>query len=205
MNSYNKVDSESHPPTLSKFQAQYRNICKTHKRLVDSGVVECSVNLDKSITVAESNSPKTTQLPLVDDSVHWGSLTDLSGFQTPVQHQQPFFGKSVTPANKRLSSTDPQFLVRIPVIDTSVSSLDSESEVFQPKTTRNWPFSPEFEPELQHDTMSLNNVEQEARDLNRLKRRLYRNMKEFTVEDITAETLNSVEPEIESIKNKKND
>ena len=174
MDTYIKVDSESHPPTQSTLQAQYNSICKTHKKLVESGELECSVDFNKSqVTVAESNSPKTTLPHFVEGSVHWGSLTDTSGFQTPIQQTHFFGGGSITtPANnKRLSSTDPQFLVKIPVTDISVSSLDSEPEVFHQKSHLRWPFSPEFEPELEHDIMNLNNVEQEARDINRLKRR----------------------------------
>ena len=200
-----KVDSKSHPPTTSGIHSQYRSICKTHRKLVRSGTIRCSVDLDSSpTTVAESRSPKTTRLHSVEGSVHWGSVVNISRVQTPRQS----LGENIlnTPDhNKRISSTDPQFLGKTPVIKTSSSSLDSVLEVFEPQSNLRWPFSPEFEPELDFNIMNVSDLEQETQNLNKLKKRLYWEMREFTADDITAQTVDSVEPEIERIKDKKNE
>ena len=199
------MDSKSHPPTTSGIHLQYRSICKTHRKLVRSGTIRCSVDLDSSpTTVADSSSPKTTQLPSVEGSVHWGSVIDISGVQTPRQS----FGEDIfkTPDhNRRISSTDPQFLGNTPVLDPLSSSLESVIEVFEPQSNLRWPFSPEFEPELDFNIMNVSDLEQEAQNLNKLKKRLYREMREFSADDITAQTVDSVEPEIERIKDKKNE
>ena len=154
------MDSKSHPPTTSGIHLQYRSICKTHRKLVRSGTIRCSVDLDSSpTTVADSSSPKTTQLPSVEGSVHWGSVIDISGVQTPTQS----LGEDIfkTPDhNRRISSTDPQFLGNTPVLDPLSSSLESVIEVFEPQSNLRWPFSPEFEPELDFNIMNVSDLEQ---------------------------------------------
>ena len=53
-------------------------------------------------TVAESGSPNVFQLPLDEGSVHWGSVANISGVQTPYLVQDIF----ETPNNNRISGTD---------------------------------------------------------------------------------------------------
>ena len=61
-------------------------------------------------TVAESGSPKIIQLPLDEGSVHWGSVANISGVQTPSQSlYTPFLVQDIfeTPNNNnRISGTD---------------------------------------------------------------------------------------------------
>ena len=89
------------PRSLSN---QYNQICKTHKKLVKSGAVRCSVSLSDSPTTvyssANQNPPDSDPPPIVDlpsapsspapvipqleGSVHWGAVGDFSGVQTPL-------------------------------------------------------------------------------------------------------------------------
>ena len=225
-----KINSETHPPTPS-LSKQYREICPTHRRLVKSGSLSCSVDLDSSPPIVATPRSKTTLiLPSTEGSVHWGSLTNNSGVGTPQQESTSSSSvfeseeDKVEPLDisrgriiknkpsviegsslKRISSTDPLFLNKtIPIVDTSFSSLDSPTEVFKAPNNLRWPLSPEFEPELEADTMSISTIEQEANNLNRERRRLKREMKEYTVDDITIDTMDAVELEISRIKEKKN-
>ena len=78
--------------TVSK---QYRQICPTHRRLVKSGSVKCSVSLSDTppITVDNPHYP-VVDLPSAPNSpdptaehhqgsVHWGAVGEHSGVQTP--------------------------------------------------------------------------------------------------------------------------
>ena len=90
---------------------------------------------------------------------------------------------------RRISSTDPEFLHsrKIPIVSTSVSSLDISQEVFKP----------DFTMEQQ--------LEREAKNLKSMKRTLKREMKEFSDKDVTSQTLSRVEIEIDRIRKMKID
>ena len=88
------------PPSRS-LSNQYNQICRTHKKLVKSGAIKCSVSLsDSPITVEQSsdqipnilgNLPSAPSSPVPDrlqqeGSVHWGLMGDYSGVQTLSHH-----------------------------------------------------------------------------------------------------------------------
>ena len=76
-----------------RLSSEYNKICKTHKKLVKSGSVTCSVRLSDSPTKVAAtvnpldSTPDATRISVppatVEGSVHWGSLRDISGVQTP--------------------------------------------------------------------------------------------------------------------------
>ena len=82
--------------TVSK---QYREICPTHRQLVKSGRVKCSVSLSDTppITVDPSPNP-IVNLPSAPSSpnpanqhqgsVHWGAVGEHSGVKTPADSPQ---------------------------------------------------------------------------------------------------------------------
>ena len=89
------------PPSRS-LSKQYNQICRTHKKLVKSGAIKCSVSLSNSPTTVEQSSDQTPGGPLCnggqlpsapsspvpdrwrqESSVHWGVVGDFSGVQTP--------------------------------------------------------------------------------------------------------------------------
>ena len=110
------------PRSLSN---QYNQICKTHKKLVKSGAVRCSVSLSDSPTTvyssANQNPPDSDPPPLVDlpsapsspapvipqleGSVHWGAVGDFSGVQTPIS----------TPLRPSVITVGPPLLPATPV------------------------------------------------------------------------------------------
>ena len=94
-------DCSTSIPTPRNLSKQYNQICKTHKRLVKSGSVRCSVSLSDSpptvypsISSSSSNSglrdlPSAPSSPLPDPepqgaSVHFGAVGEFSGFKTPL-------------------------------------------------------------------------------------------------------------------------
>ena len=112
------VPAASHPPTTStasgacatrpvpprNVSQQYNRICTTHKKLVKSGAVQCSVSLSDTPTTV--NLPSAPSSPAPDSpqlgaSVHWGVVGDFSGVQTPF----------VTPAS---SPTRPSVIIPVP-------------------------------------------------------------------------------------------
>ena len=71
-----------------RFSKEYNRICTTHKKLVKSGVVKCSVSLsDTPPNTVNLPSAPSSPIPLPvqqqEGSVHWGVVGDFSGFQTP--------------------------------------------------------------------------------------------------------------------------
>ena len=67
---------------------QYNRICKTHKKLVKTGAVQCSVSLsDTPPTVNLPSSPSSPgpEPAQLGGSVHWGAVGDFSGVPTPYQ------------------------------------------------------------------------------------------------------------------------
>ena len=97
------VPPASHPPAASpatgvcitrpapprNVSHQYNRICKTHKKLVKSGAVQCSVSLSDTPPTTV-NLPPAPLSPAPDSaqlgaSVHWGAVGDFSGVQTPFQ------------------------------------------------------------------------------------------------------------------------
>ena len=71
-----------------RFSKEYNRICTTHKKLVKSGVVKCSVSLSDTppSTVnlpSAPSSPIPHQVQQQEGSVHWGVVGDFSGVQTP--------------------------------------------------------------------------------------------------------------------------
>ena len=87
-----KTDQEcstrSVPPRSLSISKQYNQICTTHKKLVKSGAVTCSVSLSDTppTTVnlpSAPSSPLPVQHQLLEGSVHFGIVGDFSGVQTP--------------------------------------------------------------------------------------------------------------------------
>ena len=96
-----KSTKKSHPPNPidssvlcsiklappRRLSREYNKICTTHKKLVKSGVVKCSVSLsDTPPTILNLPSAPTspvTIFPQLEGSVHWGAVGDFSGVQTP--------------------------------------------------------------------------------------------------------------------------
>ena len=71
------------PRSLSK---QYNQLCTTHKRLVKSGTVKCSVSLSDTppkLNLPSAPSSPAQISPLQEGSVHWGAIGEFSGVQTP--------------------------------------------------------------------------------------------------------------------------
>ena len=92
--------SHSHPPTRTvssvkcylrpapfrRFSETYENICVTHKRLVRSGVINCSIPLSSSppdIEVLPSVPLSPIEYSDHKGSVHWGAIGPFSGVATP--------------------------------------------------------------------------------------------------------------------------
>ena len=84
------------PPSISK--QQYNKICTTHKRLVKSGVVKCSISLsdtppDSVDLPSAPTSPLAQSFVQLEGSVHFGAVGEFSGVHTP----------SLTPVTERIS------------------------------------------------------------------------------------------------------
>ena len=83
---------DTNPPTQStgrslNLSRDYNIICQTHKKLVKSGSVTCSVKL--SDTPPKVDLPASLSTPLVvpsllEGSVHWGAVGEFSGVQKSV-------------------------------------------------------------------------------------------------------------------------
>ena len=99
------MQSSSHPPnpsiadpssvtTSRTVSNQYRQICPTHRKLVKSGKVKCSISLSDTPPITVDPSP----IPIVNlpsapsspnpasqqqGSVHWGAVGEHSGVKTP--------------------------------------------------------------------------------------------------------------------------
>ena len=74
------------PPRSSSTSREYNSICKTHKRLVKSGAVKCSVSLSDTPPTVDLPPAPISPLPvqpLLAGSTHFGAIGDLSGVQTP--------------------------------------------------------------------------------------------------------------------------
>ena len=93
-----KCSTKSAPPRSLNISRQYNQICTTHRRLVKSGAVTCSVSLsDSPPEPVPSSDPLTNTVSLPsapssplpfhplppEGSVHWGVVGDCSGVQTP--------------------------------------------------------------------------------------------------------------------------
>ena len=249
---------------------QYNQICTTHKKLVRSGQVTCSVSLSdtppKVDLPAAPNSPTPAPFQL-EGSVHWGAVGEFSGVQTPdqtpalnlpsvigtvrkvsvIQSAPPALPprtsvwrspppiqrhhRGPTPNSDRTgviprkrSSTDHQLLDsrKIPIVSTSVSSLESFSEVFQPAISPilDQEFEevdqelPDFTQQLKFvantDTDSDTDImaeawKEDANTLMRLRRRLVRRMEEFTVGDINTSRITVMERDLDRIAEMKDD
>ena len=77
------------PPRSRALSREYNSICKTHKRLVRSGALTCSVSLSDTpptVTVDLPPAPDspTPEQPFLEGSTHFGIIGDFSGFQTPL-------------------------------------------------------------------------------------------------------------------------
>ena len=97
------VPTASHPPTSStasggcstipapprrNVSQQYNRICKTHKKLVKTGAVQCSISLSDTpptVNLPSAPSSPVPDLPPQEASVHWGAVGEFSGVQTPYQ------------------------------------------------------------------------------------------------------------------------
>ena len=78
------------PPRGSSVSREYNSICKTHKRLVKSGAVTCSVSLSDSPPTVELPPAPSSPLPVLpslEGSTHFGAVGDFSGVQTPDPNQ----------------------------------------------------------------------------------------------------------------------
>ena len=105
-----EVQSYSHPhnpniagpssvTTSRTVSKQYREICPTHRHLVKSGKVKCSVSLSDTPPITVDPSPiPIVNLPSAPSSpdpasqqqasVHWGAVGEHSGVKTPVDSPQ---------------------------------------------------------------------------------------------------------------------
>ena len=206
------VDIVSHPPTQKK--NKYKLICSTHRNVV--GAVSCSSKIEDSNNCCkffEIGSPTSTSQPInKESSVHWGVVEEPSGYLTPLNNTIDLSYQSDTEQfrvesqslsqPRRISSTDQNFLQQIPSVASSASS-DSSFSVAS-STAFQSPSSLDLSNRFDNMTAE-NTIQKEAAHLNRLRRNLNREMREFTEEDVTVDTLDSVEPEIQRIKDKKNE
>ena len=74
------------PPRSLHIRREYNSICKTHKKLVKSGAVTCSVSLSTpppTLDLPPAPTSPLPVLPLLEGSTHWGAVGDFSGVQTP--------------------------------------------------------------------------------------------------------------------------
>ena len=102
---------------------------------------------------------------------------------------------------RRLSSTDPHILTnrKIPIVSTSVSSLESLSvEVFHPSPDTH------HQNTMDHLREEARIIKEEAKVLQSLRRRLVREMKEFPEEDICTHRITVMERDLNVIKEIKN-
>ena len=82
--------STSVPPSILK-KKDYSDICPTYNQLVKSGRISCSVSLSDSIeqlNIASNSHSARADQKQIEGSVHWGTLNDLSGVQTPNHSHQ---------------------------------------------------------------------------------------------------------------------
>ena len=116
----------------------------------------------------------------------------------PADHLSTPLSSRPTSGVGRLSSTDPFLLDnwKIPLVSTSVSSLDSGSEVFPSETQ---------EVEQLQDNMDNNTFKEEAKQLLRVRRRLVRMMNEFTEADINTSRITVMERDLDRIREMKDD
>ena len=111
---------------------------------------------------------------------------------------------TVSAVPRRLSSTDPQLLEnrKIPIVSTSVSSLDSDLSVFKPDNT----VAATLVEEQSEDSMSdMDDYQDEARKLLNIRRRIVRRMDEFTVEHLNTSRLTVMERDLDRISDMKDD
>ena len=239
---------------------QYNQICKTHKRLVKSGVVRYSVSLSDtppttlSLPSAPSSPPEG---PPRQDSVHWGVVGEFSGVPTPeflspskadykqlenksessdINSQRvSVIRRPITPSAQLLEgvssllgelqetkgsdslveiispiqrrkriSTDPNFLKgsetdplilnksKVELVDTSVSSL-SDCSVFSPIVSQ-----------ATNSMFNLEKFQTEAKQLVKLRRKIVREMDDFTEEDVTTSRITVLERDLDRIKELRN-
>ena len=115
-------------------------LCKTHRKLVRSGSVTCTIDL--------AGSPSKKKDPTVIDfdpadvagSVHWGQVGDFSGIRTPPEISSnssvesgdskgssiklpPPFPKALRKQKNRHSSTDPYFLGKLQDISAQLENV----------------------------------------------------------------------------------
>ena len=96
------------PPRRSRLGNEYNSICKTHKKLVKSGAVTCSVTLSDS--PPELDLPSAPVSPIsfppisfLEGSTHFGAVGDFSGVQTPEVSQDPVLPVVPQPAVRGVS------------------------------------------------------------------------------------------------------
>ena len=194
------------PAPFRRFSETYENICVTHKRLVRSGVINCSIPLSSSppnIEVVPSAPLSPIAYPDHQGSVHWGAIGQFSGVATPDSSVE---FSAETPDNllhRKSSVTNPNSSVET-YIDSTDNLLHRKFSVTNPN--------------ILDSSMSLNSlnntgVSQSADDIFRQKvkkfkdarRALIREMSEFEPDDVCASRLPVIESELAAIKKSKND
>ena len=154
-NSLSTITASASSPCVlaSKYLSkQYNKICKTHKRLVKSGLVRCSVSLsdtppDKlSLPSAPSSPPDSHPR---QDSVHWGIVGEFSGVPTPEElspskvpkvpqplgssaQRVPVIRRPITPSSNLLQGVS-ALLEELQEANKSDSSIQIVSPVVRPK------------------------------------------------------------------------
>ena len=114
------------PRSLSR---QYSEICTTHRKLVQSGKIQCSVSLSESpdtVNLPSAPSSPFQEFPQqLEGSVHWGAVGEFSGVQTP----------AVSPAVRiSVIETVPPALPPRGIPVPSPTPLPPKSAVPQPRT-----------------------------------------------------------------------
>ena len=240
--------SHSHPPTRTvsstecylrpapfrRFSETYENICVTHKRLVRSGLINCSIPLSISPPDIEV-LPSAPLSPIActdhQGSVHWGAIGQFSGVATPdssfeFSAETPYNSKgnllhrksSVTNPNSSVetyTNTTDNLLHRKCSVTNPNSSVESYNNTTDNLLHRKFSVT---NPNILDSSMSLNSlnntgVGQSADDMFRQKvkklkdarRALIREMSEFEPDDVCASRLQVIESELAAIKKSKND
>ena len=252
------------PPSSLNLRKQYSQICTTHKKLVKSGAVKCSVSLTETpptvdLPSAPTSPTQTTPLLLLEGSVHFGAVGDFSGVQTPdpspaksphslnvrgvsvirsappplpprnpilgsvpLLHPKPGLSSSYSGVihhskskistseivQRRRSSTDPALLEnrKIPIVSTSVSSLESYPEVFRSKIPPSVQVEQQEEDQswqIGEDQSIMDMFQDEAKELMKVRRRLVRRMDEFVEDDINTSRISVMERDLDRISDMK--